>query len=273
VQRFPFSDEEFKTLCELVTKHSGIQLYDRGKRNMVYSRIARRLRVLEMSSFAEYLLFLQTEFGCEQEFSHCINALTTNLTAFFREAHHFTFLETTALPLLMRRNAATKRIRIWSSGCSSGEEAYSIAMTVSKVVPDDWDVRILATDIDSNMVEHGANAIYSDQLISNMDVSLLQQFFLKGSASGVRVKDRLRSMVSFRRLNLLDTSWPMKGPFDIIFCRNVIIYFDNDTQEVLFNRYAEIMHDDSYMFIGHSEHLQHFKTPFRLIGQTVYDKR
>jgi len=269
-REFPVSEAEFKQICQLATEYAGIQLMDRGKEDMVYGRLARRLRVLKLRSFREYIALLKSDQG-EQEFSHFINALTTNLTSFFRENHHFEYLASDVLPKLMQRNAATKRIRIWSAGCSSGEEPYSIAMVVGEVVPKGWDVKILATDLDTNMIEHGERGVYDEARLSGISKARLQRWFLKGTRGDVRAKDELRAMIHFRQLNLLH-DWPMKGPIDVIFCRNVIIYFDHAIKERLLGRYARLMHADSTLFIGHSETLFKVSDAFQLIGKTVYAK-
>jgi len=269
MDQFPFTDADFKVLCDLVSDHAGIQLYGADKRTLVYTRLTRRLRILEMSSFDEYIQFLKTEFGSMQEFSHCINALTTNHTTFFRESYHFEYLVDTVMPAIFQRNAESKQIRIWSSGCSSGEEPYSIAMTLAPIIPEDWDVRILATDIDSNMINHGKQGIYTLRS-SEIDDACLKNFFLRGRGDRVRIKDAMREMVSFRRLNLLDEPWPMRKAFDVIFCRNVVIYFNSSVQEKLFCRYATSLQTGGFLFVGHSENLRKFNTPFASVAPTIY---
>ena len=269
-REFPMTDAEFREICALATEHAGIQLMDRGKEDMVYGRLARRLRVLKMSSFHEYIALLKSS-ESEKEFAHFINALTTNLTAFFRENHHFEYLAHEVLPKLMKRNANSRRIRIWSAGCSSGEEPYSIAMVVGEVVPKSWDVKILATDLDTNMVDHGERGVYGEARLSGISKARLHRWFLKGSNGEVRAKEELRNMIHFRQLNLLH-DWPMRGPMDVIFCRNVIIYFDQAIKERLAARYAGLMHKDAYLFIGHSETLFKVSEAFSLIGKTIYAK-
>jgi len=174
-REFPLNDKEFKQICLLATEYAGIQLLGRGKEDMVYGRLARRLRVLQLTSFHDYIALLNSQQG-KDEFSHFINALTTNLTAFFRENHHFEHLANVVLPMLMKRNASTKKIRIWSAGCSSGEEPYSIAMTVAETVPENWDVKILATDLDTNMIEHGEAAVYAESRLTGISKARLQRW-------------------------------------------------------------------------------------------------
>lgn len=269
-REFPISDKEFKKICLLATEYAGIQLLDRGKEDMVYGRLARRLRALKLTSFHDYIALLESEQGTS-EFGHFINALTTNLTAFFRENHHFEHLANVVLPQLMRRNASTKKIRIWSAGCSSGEEPYSIAMVIAEIVPKNWDVKILATDLDTNMVEHGQRGVYTEARLSGISKARLHRWLMKGRGGDGRVKEELQNMIHFRQLNLLH-DWPMKGPMDVIFCRNVIIYFDNDTKEKLAKRYAKLLHSDGTLFIGHSETLFKVSDDFSLIGKTIYAK-
>jgi len=269
-REFPINDKEFKEICLLATEYAGIQLLDRGKEDMVYGRLARRLRALKLASFHDYIALLNSAQG-KSEFGHFINALTTNLTAFFRENHHFEHLASVVLPKLIQRNANTKRIRIWSAGCSSGEEPYSIAMTVAETVAKDWDVKILATDLDTNMVEHGQRGVYAQSRLSGISQARLRRWMMKGRSGDGRVKEGLRQMIHFRQLNLLH-DWPMQGPLDVIFCRNVIIYFDNETKEKLAKRYAQLLHEDGTLFIGHSETLFKVSDAFSLIGKTIYAK-
>ncbi|MDX8389265.1 MAG: protein-glutamate O-methyltransferase CheR [Mariprofundaceae bacterium] len=267
---FDFTQADFDRVRELLYDHAGIKLAT-GKEELVYGRIARRVRKLGHVSFTTYLDALG---GDDEEFGHFINALTTNLTAFFRENHHFEYLASTAIPMLLKENAATRRIRVWSAGCSSGEEPYSIAMTLAEHVPSGWDVKILATDLDTNMVATGQRGVYDLERVKPVGDARMKRWFTKGSGQNngmVRAKDQLRDMISFRPLNLLE-SWPMKGPLDIIFCRNVIIYFEHDVKEKLVSRYAQLLASHGHLFIGHSETL--FKTGdlFHLKGNTIYEK-
>ena len=270
-REFHFTDRDFSFICKLVGEETGIVLGE-AKRNMVYSRLARRLRALGIDSFGEYCKLLKND--KDQELVNFINAITTNLTSFFREGHHFTYLARTLLPELMERNAESRRLRIWSAGCSSGEEPYSIAMTVREAIPENsgWDIRILATDLDSNMVERAGSGVYTEERIESLPRQQIKRWFLRGKGNRegmVRVKPELQSMISFRQLNLLH-DWPFSGPFDIIFCRNVVIYFSKDTQRVLVDRYADLTHDQSALFLGHSESLFKVSDRFSLVGNTIY---
>ncbi len=269
-REFLFTEEDFQTIRGMVREHTGIALSE-AKRDLVYSRLARRIRARGLTSFAEYLEILRDE--GEEEFEQFTNAITTNLTSFFREAHHFDFLAEELLPSLMERKRE-RVIRIWSAGCSTGEEPYSIAMTAAEVVPPEWDVRILATDIDSSVLERAARGVYALDRVESLPLERKKRWFLRGRGSNqgmVRVAPLLRRMVSFRQLNLME-SWPLKGPLDMIFCRNVLIYFDKPTQAMVVNRFAELLPGGHHLFLGHSETLHSVTDRFRLIGKTIYSR-
>ena len=239
---------------------------------MLYSRLSRRLRALNLKSFSNYYKLLQNDGG--EELIHFVNAVTTNLTAFFREPHHFELLEQIILPKLMEKQIATQRLRIWSAGCASGEEPYSIAMVVREVVPSHWDVKILATDLDSSVLARGIQGVYEEERVSVISPLRLHRWFRKGTGNQigrVQVVPELQALITFKQLNLMH-GWPMRGLFDIIFCRNVVIYFDKATQKVLFERFANILDDEGYLLIGHSENLFQLSTRFQLLRQTVYIK-
>lgn len=272
-REFHFSDKEFRFISKLVGERTGIVLSD-AKRQMVYGRLSRRLRQLKLSKFSDYCDLLTS--GDEHELVEFTNAITTNLTAFFRENHHFEFLKTRVIPEVMRKNAMSKRIRVWSAGCSSGEEPYSIAMCLREMIPRNsgWDVKVLATDLDSNMVNRGKNGIYTSERVEGLDERRLKKWVNRGKESNsdkVRMHPELREMITFKQLNLMH-DWPMKGPFDFMFCRNVVIYFNKDTQRELFERYANILADNAYLFIGHSESLNKVSDRFKLLGKTIYQK-
>lgn len=272
-KEFAFTDGEFHQVREIVKECTGIVLSE-GKKDMVYSRLSRRLRIHKLSDFASYLKMIKSDEQGEQ--GEFVNAITTNLTSFFREEHHFGFLRNKLLPQLMKENATSKKIRIWSAGCSTGEEPYSLAMTVRDVIPagSDWDVKILACDLDSNVVNTGKTGVYTAKRLEGISEEYTRRWFLKGKgekADYVRASSDLKDIISFKQLNLLET-WPMKGQFDIIFCRNVVIYFDKETQGRLFDRFADILKPDGHLFIGHSENM--FKTcdRFQLLGHTIYQR-
>jgi len=270
-REFQFTKYDFDRLRQLVNEHTGIKLSDH-KQEMLYSRLSRRLRALHLSSFSSYYKLLQKDNG--EELVHFINAITTNLTAFFREPHHFDLLAQVLLPQLLTKKQTSRRLRIWSAGCATGEEAYSIAMVVKEIVPAAWDVKILATDLDSSVLEKGKRGLYEEERISGMSLARLHRWFKKGTglATGkIQVSTELQELITFKHLNLIGL-WPMHGPFDIIFCRNVVIYFDKSTQKILFERFANILDKESYLLIGHSENLFQLSTRFRLLQQTVYVK-
>lgn len=271
-REFNFTEEDFQFLRGLVTTHAGIKLAD-AKREMVYGRLSRRLRQLNLTSFAEYCAYLKE--NADSETGILINAITTNLTSFFRERHHFEYLTQTLAPLLEKSNT-NKRIRVWSAGCSTGAEPYSLAMTLREAFPSmrGWDVKILATDIDTNVLQTAMDGVYSEKDVAEIPPAQMKRWFMKGidaNAGNVCANKELRGMITFRQLNLLGP-WPMRNQFDFIFCRNVVIYFDKDTQRKLFDRYADILVPEGHIFIGHSESLYKVSERFRLIGQTIYCK-
>jgi chemotaxis protein methyltransferase CheR len=274
-REFNFTDKDFSKIQKLVSQHTGIVLSE-AKRDMVYSRLARRLRKLDLRNFKDYCHIVENETDAE-ELTHFTNAITTNLTSFFREPHHFQYLKTKLLPSLMRRNAETQRLRIWSAGCSTGEEPYSLAMAMRDVIPEssNWDIKILATDLDSNVLDTGSQGIYGEERVKGLDKSVLRKWFMRGKngmGGSVRVSPALQDIISFKQLNLMN-KWPMKGPFDFIFCRNVVIYFDKPTQSVLFDRYANLLIEDGHLFLGHSETMFKVCNRFELIGNTIYRKK
>jgi len=270
-REFVYTRKDFERLCQLVDRHTGIQLAS-GKEDMLYGRLSRRLRKVGLDSFKAYIQLLEED-ETGDEFGEFINSVTTNLTSFFREAHHFDYLKKTLLPELMQRNQASRRIRIWSAGSSTGEEPYSIAMTVAETMPPGWDVKILATDLDTDVLLHGENGIYDDSRVEGLDKAVVKRWFTKSKSQPgkVRVKSELQNLIYFRQLNLLK-SWPMKGPIDIIFCRNVIIYFDMPTKQKLMDRYANMLVDGGHLFLGHSEAMNNMSNRFSLDGKSVYSK-
>lgn len=270
-REFHLGEGEFRFLSELVGQKTGIKLND-GKRELVYGRLARRLRQLGLDSFSEYCELLKRDDG--DELLNLVNAITTNLTSFFRERHHFDYLGKKLVPELLKTNAATRRIRVWSAGCSTGAEPYSIAITLREALADvrGWDATIFASDIDTNVLQTAANGVYPEKEVAGLPPAQLRRWFLRGkgaSAGRVRAKDELRDMIEFRQVNLIEP-WNVPGPFDLIFCRNVVIYFEKPTQKVLFDRYADVLAAHGHLFIGHSESLFKITDRFELIGQTIY---
>lgn len=268
------SDRDFSRIAELVHTLAGIVLAE-AKRPLVHSRLIKRLRVLNLRDFAAYADFLSMP-GSEAERLELISAVTTNVTSFFREQHHFDTLTSTALPPLLARAQSGARVRIWSAGCSSGEEPYSIAATLLSVCPEvtRYDVRILATDIDRTMIEKTRHGIYPPDAASGMAPDLARRLFAETRpGEPLQICERVRRLVTCNALNLQD-SWPMKGRFDVIFCRNVVIYFDKPTQERLWQRFADVLAPDGFLMIGHSERITGAAlSEFCAEGMTTYRRR
>lgn len=254
------SEADVARIAAILHQAAGIVIAP-GKRSMVQSRLAKRLRALGLTDFESYLALVTSDQGAEER-RKMVSALTTNVTHFFREAHHFETLRKEVLPPLLQRARARQRVRLWSAGCSSGQEAYSIAMTIADLAGQDLDrldLKILATDIDGEMVTRGTAALYDAASIEGIPEAMRQRF-LTPEGGGYRVTPPLRAMVSFRELNLHDR-WPMKGRFDVIFCRNVVIYFDAPTQEKLWERFESALTPGGWLFVGHSE-----RVPLRANG-------
>jgi chemotaxis protein methyltransferase CheR len=270
LREFSFGNEDFESLRQLVKSLTGINLSDQ-KRELVYGRLARRLRALRLKSFREYRELLARD---PRELIQLTNAITTNLTSFFRERHHFDYLREELLKPLAVDPHASRRVRIWSAGCSSGEEPYSIAMMVHEALPDlaGWDVRILATDLDSEVLARARAGVYGAERLRSVEPHRLARFFTEQwDETGLlyQVVPELAALVTFKQLNLMD-QWPMKGPLDVIFCRNTVIYFDKDTQRELFRRIAALQRRGDQLLLGHSESLFQVSTDYALVGRTVY---
>jgi chemotaxis protein methyltransferase CheR len=277
-EAFQLSNKDFKFICEYVYQSTGIVLND-SKREMLYRRLTRIVREKKLNSFADYCHILREDSNDERDYF--INAITTNLTSFFRENHHFDFLTSKELPGWLKEKSiqanGKKRLRIWSSASSTGEEPYSIAITLMESMQKqlkEWDVKILATDIDSNVLETGKKGIYDIKRIEEIPTALKKKYFYQGcgqSNSNVKVRNDIKELITFKQLNLLH-EWPMKGPFDAIFCRNVIIYFDKKTQLELFSRYYEMLAPGGLFFLGHSENLGNYQQYFENVGRTIFRK-
>ncbi|MCP5335035.1 MAG: protein-glutamate O-methyltransferase CheR [Oceanospirillaceae bacterium] len=262
-------DEEFKFLAATAYELSGIVLGEQ-KKELVYSRIARRIRALNLSSFAGYCEYLEQNKATEV--SNFINSITTNLTSFFRENHHFEFLESKALDEIRQKHMSDRIIRIWSAGCSTGMEPYSIAMTcLNHMKLAGLDFKILATDLDSEVLAKAKAGIYSMDDVGNIQDKFKKYFEVSKDGQNARMKEQVKDIIQFNRLNLLG-DWPMRHKFDVIFCRNVVIYFNKETQKELFSRYAEMLHTGGYLIIGHSESLHGVNERFKPMGRTIYQK-
>jgi chemotaxis protein methyltransferase CheR len=270
-REFKFTEEDFNFVANKVYQQAGIKLAEH-KKDMVYSRLARRLRELQLTTFAEYCNLIESPQG-ESEMGNFVNAVTTNLTSFFRESHHFDHLKECLQNMESRSN---KRLRIWSSASSCGPEPYSIAMTVCEGLKNykAWDAKILATDIDTNMLDTAKKGEYNSKMLQNIPVAYRNKYVTKNSRkdnNGV-MTENLKSLLSFKHLNLMNNVWPMKGPFDFVFCRNVVIYFDKPTQVELFKKISALMQSGSILYIGHSENLFKVSDDFELIGRTIYKR-
>lgn len=274
-REFKFEKSDFEFVAAVLYERSGIVLHA-GKESMVYGRLSRRLRALQMNSFKEYCSFLKTPAG-DDEFYLFLNALTTNLTKFFRESHHFDHLRDVFFPekLAREKNNSKKRLRMWSAAASSGEEPYSIAMVTANALANSrgWDAKILATDIDTNMIDRCKSGIYGVDRIETVPNVYRKKFVksMKSSEDNVEMSDTLKQLLVFKNLNLL-AKWPVSGPFDVIFCRNVAIYFDRPTQKVMFERFADLLDPNGYLYIGHSENLFNITDRFKPLGNTIYQK-
>lgn len=262
---FLLTDTDFARIRLLIHQRAGISLSVQ-KRQMVYSRLSRRLRELEMREFSAYLGFLEAD-PRSHEWELFTNALTTNLTAFFREAHHFPLLAEHVLQ-------SAQPVTIWCSAASTGEEPYSIAMTLIETLGSRASAcSVVATDIDTQVLAKAVDGIFTLEQASKLPAQRLKRFFLKGSgahAGKVRIRPEVAALVRFSQLNLLDPKWPLKGPFDAIFCRNVMIYFDKPTQEKILQRFVPLMKPHALLFAGHSENFSFAQQTLRLRGQTVY---
>lgn len=264
-REFAFSREDFERIRTLIHDHAGISLSP-VKQDMVYSRLARRLRACGDHTFAQYLQRLERDRG---EWETFVNSLTTNLTSFFREAHHFELLAE-----LLRQRKDRSPVRIWCSAASTGEEPYSLAMTACEAYNSHTPpVHIIASDIDTNVLAQGERGIYGGDRVARLSQERIRRFFLKGTGDQqgqVRVRPELQALISFRRINLLDRVWPVQGPLDAIFCRNVMIYFDKPTQYTILKRFVPLLRPEGLLFAGHSESFMHAADLFRSIGRTVY---
>ncbi len=264
------SDAQFLQIRAIIREITGITMSD-AKRQLILRRLNMRLKALNMYSVADYMEFLQS--GDEKEVEMFTNAVTTNLTSFFRENHHFDYLAKTILPeLVANRAKSSRRLRIWSAGCSTGEEPYSIAMTLNETLANagTWDAKILCTDIDTDVVAKAKAGRYPKARFENVSDARLRKWF-EDEGEHLVAKDSLKAPLTFKQLNLMG-DWPMRGKFDVIFCRNVIIYFDKPTQRVLMERYANALEEGGYLFLGHSESLFNVSDRFSLIGKTIYKK-
>ena len=268
-REYEFTENDFDQVKKLIYDHAGISL-SANKQDMVYSRLARCLREKGMTRFSDYLRQLET--GGAEEWQAFTNALTTNLTSFYREAHHFPIL---AHHLARRWNASREPLSIWCCAASTGEEPYTIGMTAIEALnSSEPPVRILSTDVDTNVLARADAGIYDLERIESITPERQRRFFLRGSgnrAGLAKVRPELRKLVTFRQQNLLDDKWPIRGPFDAIVCRNVMIYFDKATQRGILKKFVPLLRPDGLLFAGHSESFFHAADLFKLRGKTVYE--
>lgn len=268
------SSKEFKFICKLVYDATGIVL-DERKREMVYRRLMRRTRDLKLASFASYCQLLDDPNS--GELPNFTNAITTNLTSFFRENHHFDYLRDTFIPEHISRFGHSRRLRIWSSASSTGEEPYSIAITLLQAFgsqASEWDMKILATDLDTEVLATGIEGVYKKDRIKDLPASNSKSWFKRGRGNNsdmVKVHPDLQQLITFKALNLLH-DWPMRGPFDVIFCRNVLIYFDKPTQQKLVRRFHQMLRPGGLLMLGHSESLAKDDQLYRVLGRTIFEK-
>jgi chemotaxis protein methyltransferase CheR len=249
---FAFSDANFREIARIAKAEAGIDL-PQSKATLVYSRLAKRLRALGISTFSDYCVEVREN---DEERNSMIAALTTNVTRFFREPHHFEHLRTEIIAPLADAARRGKRVRLWSAACSTGQEPYSMALTILSVLPEatSLDVRILATDLNPHVVARGKAGRYQKEELQDMPPGLRSKWFEPVGGGDMQVNEDVRSLVSFRELNLMG-SWPFNGPFDAIFCRNVVIYFDRDTQGAIWTKLARLLKDEGALYIGHSERI------------------
>ena len=275
--RLDLSDQEFQAFSNLVYEKAGINLHA-GKKELVRARLARRIKEKGFASFGDYYRFvIHDENGGEM--IHLLDAISTNLTSFFRESKHFHFMTEKFLPEMatVKTKKGPRRLRIWSAGCSTGEEPYSIAMTVLDHLPraEDWDIKILATDISTQVLDRAWRGLYTAKQVNEIPGAVLGRYFQKGrgkTEGWYKIKDKVKGLVAFHRLNLMDP-FPFSKPLDLIFCRNVMIYFDKKTQADLITRYRQVLNGGGYIFIGHSESLSGIKHSFQYIQPTIYRKK
>lgn len=267
-REFTWASADFSRVQALIYKQAGISLHD-GKHAMVYSRLSRRLRETGHSSFDDYLTWLEKQ-GDAREWQEFVNALTTNLTAFFREQHHFDILAQ-----LLKSKPASTPWRVWCNAASTGEEPYSIAVTAQEVLGANANFKLIASDIDSKVLNTASNGVYRMENVKSLSQERLHRFFMRGKASNagmVRVKTELRRMIDFMQVNLIRDDWPFKESFDIVFCRNVMIYFDAPTQRKVLERIHRVMKPGGMLFVGHAENFSESRDLFILRGKTVYER-
>jgi chemotaxis protein methyltransferase CheR len=267
-REFDFSDADFQALSKIAYEYAGIMLPE-AKKNLLYGRLSRRLRTLGLPSFEEYRQYLNE--NSTEELQLFINALSTNHTKFFREQHHFEHFVSDVVAPFLAAHPTGGRLRIWSAGCSSGEEPHTLALILAAEIKDlaARDVRILATDIDTDVLRKAAQGIFSAEAVSAVPAKYRAPLS-KADGDNVAIDRKVCSLISFGHLNFMDDRWPMRGPFDAIFCRNVMIYFDGPTKTKLVDRFTDLLRVGSWLYIGHSESLLGSHPRLKLAGRTIY---
>ncbi len=266
------SDQEFRQFSDFIYSACGIKLHD-GKREMVKARVGKQVRLRGLSEFKEYFELVKSD-SSGTEMVNLLNVISTNLTYFFRESKHFDYLQNEVMPEI--NSNGLRRVRIWSAGCSTGEEPYTLAMVVSEHIDSsitDW--KILATDLSTKVLSIGAQGLYGSDRMRGVPVDYQKKYFQKGSKekSGFyQVRPELKQRIHFGRLNLMEP-FPVKGPFDVIFCRNVMIYFDRPTQEALAKKFHQVIRPGGFFFVGHSESLLGVRHDFAYLGPSIYRKK
>jgi chemotaxis protein methyltransferase CheR len=270
------SEKDFRRVSNVIYKHCGINLHG-GKEPLVRARLAKRMRILKFDSFRKYVDFALSDAG-KHEFHSLVDSLSTNLTSFFREKDHFQYLINPFLPKLLEKKSGLSehKIRIWSAGCSSGEEPYSLAITLIESIPDyqKWDVKILASDISTQILDRAKQGTYDQSRVKPLTKEQKRRFLIPNNIEGEKVYQvsrELQNIICFRYLNLMN-EWPCKGPFDIIFCRNVMIYFDKPTQARLIERFGQCLAKGGVLCIGHSESLSGINHKYRFVQPATYIK-
>jgi chemotaxis protein methyltransferase CheR len=270
------TNAEFKKLSEFIFKEYGIKMPD-VKKTMLQSRLQKRLRALQMTTFNEYVDFVFSKKGQTDEVIHMMDVVSTNKTDFFREPVHFDFLSSHIVPEFMNSPGSRRPLKIWSAGCSSGEEPYTIAITLTELKQDfpGLDFSILGTDISTQMLQTGINGIYKESRVATIPMSLKRKYFLKSKdrvSPTVRIIPELRKKIIFQRLNFMENAYSLNDTFDIIFCRNVLIYFDQVTQENVIRKLTYRLKPNGYFFLGHSESITNFQLPLKQIKPTIFIK-
>jgi chemotaxis protein methyltransferase CheR len=268
------SNKDFARLCKLIYEVAGIQLSSQ-KKTMLEVRIKRRLKALDLSSYKQYCEYLFGQKGMKDEIVHFIDVVTTNKTDFFREPGHFDFLVQKALPEISERCVSGKPFLIWSAGCSTGEEPYTMAIVLSEYAQahPGFRFRIMASDISTTVLEKAQMAIYAEDVVNPVPAVLKRKYFMRSREPGsrrLRVVPELRRMIEFRRLNFMDADYGIAEKADAIFCRNVIIYFDRPTQERILNRLANCLAPGGYMYVGHAETLHDMRLPLTPVAPSLY---